>query len=155
MELAGGLADRDAWSPVGHCPVESAAGLIGNRTALLILREAYYGTTRFEDFCQRVGMSRSAASQRLRELQEAGLLTTRTYQDEGRRQREEYVLTESGLELEPVVVGIFTWSRRHLRPDAQVSVEHHGCGGEVAPVLMCEHGHRVDDGDIELRYRRA
>ena len=52
--LRGPLADRDAWSAVGECPIEKTMGLLGTKSAMLIMREAYYGTTRFEDFWRRV-----------------------------------------------------------------------------------------------------
>ena len=59
--LQGRLADRDAWSAVGECPIEKTMALLGTKSAMLILREAYYGTTRFDDFCRRVGITRAAA----------------------------------------------------------------------------------------------
>ena len=48
--LQGRLTDRDAWSAMGECPIEKTMALLGTKSAMLILREAYYGTTRFEDF---------------------------------------------------------------------------------------------------------
>ena len=56
--LQGRLTDRDAWSAMGECPIEKTMALLGTKSAMLILREAYYGTTRFEDFCHRVGITR-------------------------------------------------------------------------------------------------
>ncbi len=74
--LQGVLADRDAWSAVGgHCPHREGDGLIGTKSAMLIMREAFYGTTRFDDFARRVGITKAAASARLSELVDAGLLT--------------------------------------------------------------------------------
>ena len=55
---AGRLADRDAWSAVGKCPIEKTMALLGTKSAMLIMREAYYGTTRFEDFWRRSGSPR-------------------------------------------------------------------------------------------------
>ena len=94
--LHGKLADRDAWSAVGECPIEKTMALLGTKSAMLILREAYYGTTRFDDFCTRVGITRAAASARLNELVDAGLLTRRPYREPGQRARDEYVLTPCG-----------------------------------------------------------
>ena len=56
--LQGRLTDRDAWSAVGECPIEKTMALLGTKSAMLILREAYYGTTRFDDFCHRVGITK-------------------------------------------------------------------------------------------------
>ena len=65
--LQGALADRDAWSAAGECPIERTIEVVGTKSAVLILREAYYGTTRFEDFCRRVGITKAAAAARLNE----------------------------------------------------------------------------------------
>src|ERR1700759_3301550 len=81
--LEGTLADRDAWSAVGHCPIEKTMALLGTKTAMLIMREAYYGTTRFEDFWRRVGVTKAAASARLTELVDAGLFEARPDQEPG------------------------------------------------------------------------
>jgi len=67
------------------------------------LREAYYGTTRFDDFAQRVGITKAAASARLSELVDLGLLTRQPYREPGQRTRDDYVLTEAGIDFMPVV----------------------------------------------------
>ena len=72
--LEGVLADRDAWSAVGNCSIEKTMELLGTKSAMLIMREASYGTTRFDDFAKRVGITKAAASTRLSELVAAGLL---------------------------------------------------------------------------------
>ena len=80
--LQGGLADRDAWSAVGECPIEKTMALL-HQVGDADPAEAYYGTTRFDDFCTRVGITRAAASARLNELVDAGLLTRRPYREPG------------------------------------------------------------------------
>src|SRR5215208_364650 len=75
--LQGSLADRDTWSAVGECPIEKTMALLGTKSAMLIMREAFYGTTRFEDFWRRVGVTKAAASARLTELVVAGRLERR------------------------------------------------------------------------------
>ena len=57
--LQGVLADRDAWSSVGHCSIEKTMSVLGTKSAMLIMREAYYGTTRFDDFARRVGITKA------------------------------------------------------------------------------------------------
>ena len=98
--LQGRLTDRDAWSAMGECPIEKTMALLRRTSsAMLILREAFYGTTRFEDFCHRVGITRAAAAARLNELVDAGLEPTRRpYREPGQRAREEYVLTPAGVD---------------------------------------------------------
>ena len=68
---AGPLADRDAWSAVGECAIEKTMTVVGTKSAMLIMREAYYGTTRFDDFARRVGITKAATSARLAELVDA------------------------------------------------------------------------------------
>ena len=75
--LQGVLAERDAWSAVGQCSIEKTMAVAGTKSAMLIMREAYYGTTRFDDFARRVGITKAATSARLAELVGAGLLTMR------------------------------------------------------------------------------
>ena len=72
--LQGALADRDAWSAVGECAIEKTMAVVGTKSAMLIMREAYYGTTRFDDFARRVGITKAATSARLAELVDLGLL---------------------------------------------------------------------------------
>ena len=81
---------------------------------MLIMREAYYGTTRFDDFARRVGITKAATSTRLSELVDAGLLAKRPYREPGQRSRDEYVLTEAGTDFMPVVWAMFEWGRTHL-----------------------------------------
>ncbi len=110
--LHGALADRDAWSAVGECPIERTIDVVGTKSALLILREAYYGTTRFDDFCRRVGITKAATAARLDELVEAGVLTRRPYKEPGQRTRDEYVLTRAGTDFMPVVWALFQWGQQ-------------------------------------------
>src|ERR1700740_685784 len=79
--LQGRLADRDAWSAVGKCPIEKTMALLGTKAAMLIMREGSQGTTRFDDFWRRVGVTKAAASARLNELVDAGLLERRPYKE--------------------------------------------------------------------------
>lgn len=155
--LQGPLIDRDSWSAVGKCPIEKTMAVIGTRSAMLILREAFYGTTRFDDFARRVGITKAATAARLAELVDAGLLTRRPYQEPGQRVRDEYVLTEAGADLMPVVWSMFEWGRRHLPDDARLRLTHLGCGADVATELRCADGHRVeaDELGVELRRRRG
>ena len=72
MQLHAPLDDRTAWSPVGHCPIEKAMAVVGSRPAMLLMREAHYGTRRFDDFVTRVGVAPATASTHLKALADAG-----------------------------------------------------------------------------------
>src|SRR6476646_8247430 len=149
--LQGRLADRDAWSAVGECPVEKTMALLGTKSAMLIMREAYYGTTRFDDFCARVGITRAAASARLNELVNAGLLTRRPYREPGQRSRQEYVLTPSGVDFMPVVWAMFEWGRTHLPNRMPLRLAHADCGAEASVEIRCAKGHHVPPGALIVR----
>src|ERR1700746_2436062 len=96
--LQGALTDRDKWSAVGECAIEKTMSVLGTKSAMLIMREAYYGTTRFDDFARRVGITKAAPPPRRAERVERGLLARRPYREPGQRGREEYVLTEAGVD---------------------------------------------------------
>lgn len=151
MLLEENLADRSRWTTAGHCPIERAMGVVGSRNAMLTMREAFYGTTRFDDFAERVAMSPATTSANLRSLTEAGLLERRPYREAGTRTREEYVLTEAGLDLMPVVLGLFAWGSRHAGPRPGVDVAHADCGEPVAVSITCAAGHPVPQDEVELR----
>src|SRR5579862_6252235 len=94
---------RGVVPPEINCPIERAMTVVGSRSAMLIMREAFYGTSRFDDFVQRVEMAPATASTHLRTLTEAGLLERQPYREPGGRTRDEYALTPAGVDLMPVV----------------------------------------------------
>ena len=149
--LQGALADRDAWSAVGECPIEQTMSVVGTKSAMLIMREAYYGTTRFDDFARRVGITKAAASARLAELVELGLLTRRPYREPGQRTRDEYVLTEAGIDFMPVVFAMFEWGRHHLPGSNRLRLTHLDCGAEAAVEIRCAKGHPVPPEELGMQ----
>lgn len=149
--LQGPLADRDAWSAVGECAIEKTMAVVGTKSAMLIMREAYYGTTRFDDFARRVGITKAATSARLAELVELGLLRRQPYQEPGQRSRDEYVLTEAGVEFMPVVWSLFEWGRRHLPGRNRLRLMHLGCGAEATVEIRCAEGHFVPAEELGVR----
>ena len=149
--LQGPLADRDTWSAVGKCPIEKTMALMGTKSAMLIMREAYYGTTRFEDFWRRVGITKAAASARLSELVDAGLLERRPYKEPGQRSRDEYVLTGAGVDFMPVVWAMFEWGRKHLPYSPQLRLAHRDCGAEATVEIRCEQGHHVPADELVVQ----
>ncbi|MEV6770706.1 helix-turn-helix domain-containing protein [Nocardia sp. NPDC051030] len=112
--LEGPLSDLSAWKPEG-CSIAKALDIVGTRSAILILREAYYGTRRFDGFATRVGITDAAAASALRKLTEAGLLEKVPYQEEGKRTRSEYVLTPMGVDLLPAVLALWQWGDKYLQ----------------------------------------
>ncbi|ALA85879.1 winged helix-turn-helix transcriptional regulator [Stenotrophomonas geniculata] len=93
------------------CPVARSADLLGDRWALLVIRDAFDGITRFGDFQRSLGAARNILSDRLRRLVEAGILQLRPASDGSVYQ--EYVLTAAGQELFPLLVALRQWGERH------------------------------------------
>ena len=103
----------------------------------MILRQAFNGTKRFEDFQSALGISRSLLSERLGRLVEAGVLRREPYKDEVRT-RDRYRLTEMGLDLYPVLMALREWGDRYLAEDGPpLQVRHRDCGGEPTLELRC------------------
>jgi DNA-binding HxlR family transcriptional regulator len=143
---------EDAATPADPCPISRALAVVGTRSVMLIMREACYGTTRFDDFARRVGIAESIAAARLRDLVDAGLLDRRPYQEPGQRTRYEYVLTEAGTDLLPVVLALGRWGARHRPLDVPAPPRflHAGCGSEVSADLRCSEGHPVSLDELAL-----
>jgi DNA-binding HxlR family transcriptional regulator len=145
------LADREAWSSVGQCSIEKTMSVLGTKSAMLIMREAYYGTTRFDDFARRVGITKAATAARLAELVDLGLLKRRHYREPGQRSRDEYILTEAGMDFMPVVWAMFQWGRRHLPGRDRLRLTHLGCGEEADVEIRCAAGHMVPPDELGMR----
>lgn len=94
------------------CPVARSLDVIGDRWCLLVVRDAFDGVRRFSDFQRSLGVARNILSDRLRRLVDAGILATRPASDNSAYQ--EYVLTDEGKDLFPVVVALRQWGERHL-----------------------------------------
>jgi DNA-binding HxlR family transcriptional regulator len=148
--LQGTLADRDAWSAVGECPIEKTMALLGTKSAMLIMREAYYGTTRFDDFWRRIGVTKAAAAARLSDLVEAGVLERRPYREPGQRSRDEYVLTDAGRDFMPVVWAMFEWGQRHLPCPPPMRLTHKECGADATVTIRCADGHDVPADELAI-----
>jgi DNA-binding HxlR family transcriptional regulator len=150
IHMTGRLDPRGGWA-ADRCSIARALDVVGNRSTILILREAFYGTTRFDDFVERVGLSESVAASRLRELTVEGLLEREAYREEGQRTRHQYRITEKGAQLLPVIVGLMRWGDRWLSDDGgPVTLLHSDCGEAVDVELRCAAGHRVQPGELDL-----
>jgi DNA-binding HxlR family transcriptional regulator len=123
-------------------PVAQVLSLVGERWSLLVVREVALGLRRFNELEAATGAPRAVLSDRLRRLTDAGVLSTRPYQVPGSRARTEYVLTDAGYDLLPLLSAVSDWADRHLAgaADAEVVYRHGGCGGRVTARLVCECG---------------
>ncbi len=151
VHMTGKLAPRSSWGVPEACPIATMFEAIGTKSAYVILREAFYGATRFEEFVERTGMSEPVVAARLRDLTAEDVLEKFAYQEPGQRTRSGYRLTQKGSELLPVMVAMTNWSNRWLFADgARVQLTHSGCGGTVHAELRCEAGHEVAPDEVDL-----
>jgi DNA-binding HxlR family transcriptional regulator len=118
------------------CSITDALTLVGDRYALLVVREIRYGRTRFTQLLNGTGAPRDVLARRLRELEEAGIVERRPYSE--RPPRHEYVLTDAGLELHPVLLQLKEWGDRHCNPGAEPVIFRHTCGAEFHAQTVCE-----------------
>jgi DNA-binding HxlR family transcriptional regulator len=120
------------------CSVARTIGAIGERWTLLLLREFFLGSRRFEVLQAHTGMSSRALSDRLERLQHLGVITAIAYQE--RPPRYEYRLTDKGMELYPVIVSMTRWGDRWMRAKAEpppARLVHRDCGNTFKPMLTC------------------
>ncbi len=119
------------------CSVARALSIVGERWTLLIIRDAFKGTRRFDEFYRNLGVTRHRLSERLAGLVEAGVMTRVPYCD--RPVRYEYRLTRMGLGLYPVLMTLGHWGDAWLDKGQGPPTQywHAGCGNLAKPVLSC------------------
>jgi DNA-binding HxlR family transcriptional regulator len=135
-----------------RCSIARPAALLGDRWTLVILRQAFNGIKRFEDFQSTLGISRSLLSDRLARLVEAGVMRREPYKDSVRT-RDRYRLTDKGLDLYPVLMALREWGDRYMAEDGPpLEIRHKDCGGHPTLELRCsECGEEVGARDAEAR----
>ena len=133
-----------------NCSVAQSLEVVGEWWSMLIVRDAFLGVTRFDDFQERLGISRNILANRLEHLVGRGVLERRAYQD--RPARYDYVLTEKGRGLWHVLTALRQWGDRWESPQGPpVVVEHRACGNLTTVVPRCEHcGEVLDSGSLAL-----
>jgi DNA-binding HxlR family transcriptional regulator len=133
-----------------RCSVAATLEVVGDPWTLLILRDAFTGVKRFEQWQERLGVARNVLAARLKTLVANGVMETRRYSE--RPPRHEYWLTQKGLALSPVLLTMAEWGDQHVygRDKSPVMFRHKGCGCAFHPVLACEEcGEVVQRRDLE------
>jgi DNA-binding HxlR family transcriptional regulator/alkylated DNA nucleotide flippase Atl1 len=131
-----------------ECPLSATLGLVGEWWTLLILHDAFDGYTRFDEFRANLGISSSLLTSRLKRLVGSGLLERRQYREHP--PRHEYVLTDLGRSLRPVIIALAAWGNARLSRSARSMVlVDSETGVEAEPVLVDRvSGRRVDGPDF-------
>ncbi len=127
------------WSEIGGmtCSIARTLSVVGDRWTLLILRDAFLGKRRFEEFQADLETTRHRLADRLRKLAEEGVFERVRYQQ--KPDRYEYRLTEKGRDLYPVIISLLRWGDRWMAGEAGAPIElvHRGCGHQITPELTC------------------
>ncbi|NVO17486.1 MAG: helix-turn-helix transcriptional regulator [Rhodoplanes sp.] len=118
-----------------ECPAARAIECVGEWWSILILRDAFQGFTRFDEFQKSLGIAPNMLSRRLAHLTEAGLFARRRYSE--RPPRHDYVLTEKGRDFFPVLVAMFAWGNKHLTPDGKrLLLADHDTARPLDPIVV-------------------
>ena len=118
----------------GPCPLARALIRVGDAWSMLILRDAGYGATRFDQFRQGLGIAPNILTRRLSALTEAGLLEKRRYSE--RPPRDEYVLTRKGRDFLPVLAAIGAWGSVHYGQGGTTRAVDADSGAIIDPVVV-------------------
>jgi DNA-binding HxlR family transcriptional regulator len=134
-----------------NCSIARALEVIGERWTTLIVRDAFLGVRRFDDFQRSLGVSRGILADRLNGLIEEGILERRRYQDNP--ERHEYRLTEKGRDLWPVIMAMLNWGDRYAAEGGPPRLFfHRDCGGAVTDRRACAKcGAELTVRDVDTR----
>lgn len=119
------------------CSISRPLAVLGDRWTLLVVKQAFGGVARFEDFHTSLGISRSRLAERLERLVQQDVLERVPYRDV--RTRMEYRLTDKGRALYPVIIALRDWGDAYMAPDGvPVHYRHAGCSGEAHAAVICD-----------------
>jgi DNA-binding HxlR family transcriptional regulator len=131
-----------------NCSVAQCLEVVGEWWSMLIIRDAFLGVTRFDEFQDRLGISRNILNQRLSHLVESGVLAKVPYSEHPPRY--DYRLTDKGRDLWPVLTTMRQWGDKYAAPGGPpLQLTHKGCGHVSEAVLICsECGDRLGPRDV-------
>lgn len=139
--------------PGRPCSIAASLQIVGEKWALLAVREIYYGNHRFDAIVRNTGAPRDRMAARLRTLEASGIVERRAYSE--RPLRHEYHLTDAGQGLVPVIHALRTWGDRWAVDAPPVTFDH-DCGHELDTKTVCRHCNReVRRDDVSLRIRSS
>jgi DNA-binding HxlR family transcriptional regulator len=118
-----------------QCPIARSLERVGEWWSILILRDAFHGLTRFDQFQESLGIAPNMLARRLKALVAAGLLERRRYS--AHPPRDEYVLTAAGRDFRPVLWALLAWGNKHFAPEGKsVVIVDSRTGEEAEPLLV-------------------
>jgi DNA-binding HxlR family transcriptional regulator len=134
-----------------NCAIARSSGIVGERWVWVILRQAFNGARRFEDFQRGIGLARNVLTERLNWLVDHGILDRRPYSEGATRTLNEYRLTEKGRALFPVYAALMQWGNEWTDlPAPPVELLHKPCGERTTVRVVCSDcGEDIDVHDTE------
>jgi DNA-binding HxlR family transcriptional regulator len=153
VEFEEPLQDRQEWFIGDACSMSRVLELLSTKTVFQVVRELFFGTTRFEDFVDRIGTSAPAVSRALKQLESAQIVTRVPYREPGRRARDEYRLTAAGEDLLPVFIALVQWGDTHLQAEpAPLSFVDANTGQTLGVCVTADTGTpKMRSADIQIR----
>jgi DNA-binding HxlR family transcriptional regulator len=134
-----------------NCSVARSLQIFGEKWTLLVLREAFLGAKRFEEFHRVLGCARNLLTDRLRALVDEGLLARVPYKVPGARMREAYELTDKGREAFPILVALMEWGDRYAAdPAGPAAVLRSAVDGSPVRLTFIDEVGRTDVGLNEI-----
>ncbi len=135
-----------------QCSIARSLEVIGEWWTMLVVREAFNGVRRFDDFQGRLGIARNVLATRLQGLVDHGILERRLYQE--RPERFEYRLTDKGRDLYPVLISIMRWGDKYTTNEAGPPVRlTHECGHDPEAMLACSTcGKQIVPWDVKAQF---
>jgi DNA-binding HxlR family transcriptional regulator len=128
------------------CPISRSLDKVGEWWSIMILRDCFYGETRFDGFQKSLGIAPNMLARRLNELVEAGLLERRQYS--AKPPRDEYLLTECGRDFRPVLLMLGAWGNKYFAPEGKAVQLRDDLTGEPVQLALVD---QVTGAPIDLR----
>jgi DNA-binding HxlR family transcriptional regulator len=119
-----------------HCPIARGLEHVGEWWNILILRDAYYGLSRFDEFQKSLGITPTTLTRRLNDLVDGGLLERRLYSE--KPPRHDYVLTERGRDFRPVLLTLMSWGNKHFAPEGRSVFLADDTSGEAVELVLVD-----------------
>ena len=132
------------------CSVAQCLEVVGEWWSMLIVRDAFMGVSRFEEYQRRLGISRNILRDRLNSLVDNGVLIRIPYSEHP--PRDDYILTQKGRDLWPILTTMRQWGDKYAAPSGPpIELIHSGCGKRTRVELVCEEcGERVTARDVKM-----
>jgi DNA-binding HxlR family transcriptional regulator len=142
---------KSAPIPLDRCGMALACDLLGDRWMMLIVREAFYGISRFDDLRADLGIPRGILSERLKKLLNSDVLEKTPYREGTSRVRHEYHLTPRGRELGIAMIALMQWGDKHLQSQPSLlRITDRVSGADLTAGLISPDGQAINLDQVKI-----